>query len=105
MIGVRSEPWCLALFQFLHIASFGYVFPGQCREVDEDIQVLVAECLGLLGAIDPSRLYSYSNIKGKCWAIRNYYLILFYSCVDPLLLTSYFLLLTSELLSGMYITV
>ncbi|XP_050687762.1 serine/threonine-protein kinase ATR-like isoform X2 [Eriocheir sinensis] len=35
----------------------------QCREVDEDVQVLVAECLGLLGAIDPSRLYSYSNIK------------------------------------------
>ncbi|KAK8381931.1 hypothetical protein O3P69_015148 [Scylla paramamosain] len=36
---------------------------GQCREVDDDVQVLVAECLGLLGAIDPSRLYSYSNIK------------------------------------------
>lgn len=39
--------------------------PDQCREVDEDVQVLVAECLGLLGAIDPSRLYSYSNIKGE----------------------------------------
>ncbi|XP_047501891.1 serine/threonine-protein kinase ATR-like [Penaeus chinensis] len=36
---------------------------GQCREVEEEVQVAVADCLGLLGAIDPMRLYTHSNIK------------------------------------------
>ncbi|XP_064108642.1 serine/threonine-protein kinase atr-like [Macrobrachium nipponense] len=36
---------------------------GQCREVDEELQTSVAECLGLLGAIDPTRLYTQTNIK------------------------------------------
>ncbi|XP_068202044.1 serine/threonine-protein kinase ATR [Palaemon carinicauda] len=36
---------------------------GQCREVDEELQISVAECLGLLGAIDPTRLYTQTSIK------------------------------------------
>lgn len=37
---------------------------GQCRSgQDEEVQNLVAECLGMLGAIDPSRLYRFTNIK------------------------------------------
>lgn len=37
---------------------------GQCREVEEEVQLIVAECLGLLGAIDPSHLYTYVSTKG-----------------------------------------
>ncbi|KAK3852062.1 hypothetical protein Pcinc_041331, partial [Petrolisthes cinctipes] len=36
---------------------------SQCREVEEEVQLTVAECLGLLGAIDPSRLYTYDSNK------------------------------------------
>nr|XP_045585132.1 serine/threonine-protein kinase atr-like isoform X1 [Procambarus clarkii] len=39
------------------------VLLAQCREVEEEVRVAVAECLGLLGAIDPTRLYTYSSIK------------------------------------------
>nr|XP_053640480.1 serine/threonine-protein kinase ATR-like [Cherax quadricarinatus] len=45
------------------ISELFSVLLAQCREVEEDLRVAVAECLGLLGAIDPTRLYTYSSIK------------------------------------------
>ncbi|KAG7176083.1 serine/threonine-protein kinase atr-like [Homarus americanus] len=45
------------------ISELFSILLGQCRELEEEVQIAVAECLGLLGAIDPSRLYTHANIK------------------------------------------
>ncbi|KAK7086777.1 hypothetical protein SK128_004453, partial [Halocaridina rubra] len=45
------------------ISELFSILLGQCREVEEELHIVVAECLGLLGAIDPARFYTQTSIR------------------------------------------